>query len=104
MKRMSEVDAVARATQKTYCAHIGNHAWCAMGENVYEAVKEVLRARQTENTVWLGDHDEFVNELLRNAPDSWDDDAAAEHIAVQYVRTLEKRVRTLGGTLERADE
>lgn len=36
--------------------------------------------------------DEFVNELLENAPDSWDDDVAAEAIAVDYVRHLEAEV------------
>lgn len=46
-------------------------------------------------------HQNFVNEILLNAPDSWDDDEAAEGIAVAYVRELEERVLALGGTLER---
>jgi hypothetical protein len=47
------------------------------------------------------EYDEFINELLRNAPESWDDDASAEHVAVEYVRALEERVTQLGGTLEK---
>jgi len=47
------------------------------------------------------DHQEFVNKILEQAPDSWDDDAAADHIAVEYVRELERRVLAAGGTLER---
>jgi hypothetical protein len=46
-------------------------------------------------------HQEFVDELLRNAPESWDDDDAAEAVAVSYVRALEERVQQLGGTTER---
>jgi hypothetical protein len=46
-------------------------------------------------------HQEFVNELLKNAPESWDDDAAAESVAVDYVRALEERVVALGGTTEK---
>jgi hypothetical protein len=47
------------------------------------------------------EHQDFVNEILLLAPDSWDDDAAAESIAVAYVRELERRVLALGGSLER---
>lgn len=46
-------------------------------------------------------HDDFVNDLLAHTPDSWDDDAAAESIALDYVRELERRVTERGGTLER---
>lgn len=56
---------------------------------------------------WLAesiDHQEFVNEILNGAPESWDDDAAAEGIAIDYVRELERRVLALGGTLEKWEE
>lgn len=49
------------------------------------------------------EHDDFVNEILLNAPDSWDDDAAAEAIAIDYVRKLEERLQYLGSTLEKYD-
>lgn len=58
---------------------------------------------------WLGrtpdeaeaEHTDFVNQILLATPDSWDDDAAATHIAVEYVRELERRVLAGGGSLER---
>lgn len=40
-------------------------------------------------------------EVLKNAPGSWDQDAAAPAIAIEYVRELERRVRVAGGSLER---
>jgi hypothetical protein len=46
-------------------------------------------------------HQQFVDDLLLNTPDSWDGDEGAEYIAVEYVRELERRVLKLGGTLER---
>jgi hypothetical protein len=49
------------------------------------------------------EHDEFVNQLLLNAPDSWDDDSTAEQIALAYVRKLEERLQYLGSTLEKWD-
>lgn len=50
------------------------------------------------------EHQEFVNQLLSNTPESWDGDEAAEWIATEYVRELERRVVALGGTLERWTE
>lgn len=41
-------------------------------------------------TTYFGDHDEFVNELLSQAPEDWDGDEAMEGIALDYVRRLEK--------------
>lgn len=49
------------------------------------------------------EHDNFVNEILQNSPDSWDDDVAAEAIAIEYVRKLEARLAYLGSTLEKYD-
>lgn len=50
------------------------------------------------------EHDEFVNEILRNAPDSWDDDDTPEAIAVAYVHELERRLTALGVSREREAE
>lgn len=48
-------------------------------------------------------HDEYdaIDDILSGAPESWDCDEAAESIAVDYVRELERRVLASGGTLER---
>lgn len=35
------------------------------------------------------DYDEWLNELLVNTPDSYDDDASAESIVTDYVRDIE---------------
>ena len=43
------------------------------------------------------EHDDFLEELLKNIGDEWDGDEAAESIAVSYVRHLEDEVRRLGG-------
>lgn len=40
--------------------------------------------------------DWFVNEILKGAPESWDDDAPAEHTAITYVRELERRLDAAG--------
>jgi hypothetical protein len=56
-----------------------------------------------ESEPWWAEpnHQEFVNDLLSDAPESWGDDVAAEAIALAYVRELERRVVALGGSLER---
>lgn len=46
-------------------------------------------------------YDDWCNDLLRNAPESWDDDVAQESIITSYVHELERRILALGGTLER---
>lgn len=46
-------------------------------------------------TAFTGDHDEFVNELLLNTPESYDGDDAAEAIAVRYVHDLEDAIRKI---------
>lgn len=48
---------------------------------------------------WRVIHTDFVNEILKNAPSEWDDDVAAEVIAVNYVRHLESEISRLGGRL-----
>jgi hypothetical protein len=40
-------------------------------------------------TAFMGDHDAFVNELLENTPNIYDDDVAAEAIVIKYLRDLE---------------
>lgn len=57
-------------------------------------------------TEWWAEpnHQEFINELLTNTPESWDYDAAAEGIVIDYLHELERRVKVLGGTLERFED
>jgi hypothetical protein len=44
------------------------------------------------------DGDEFVNEILKNAPQEWEaSEGAAESIAIDYVRALEARLVAFGG-------
>lgn len=45
------------------------------------------------------EHQDFVNEVMENAPDEWDDDVAMEAIAIKYVRYLESEVLRRGGRL-----
>jgi hypothetical protein len=49
---------------------------------------------------------DFLNELMTNSDDSWDDDEAdddeaMEAIAIAYVRHLEAQVKELGGCARR---
>jgi hypothetical protein len=39
----------------------------------------------------------FADEILTNAPESWDGEDSAESIAKNYVHALEQRVIALGG-------
>lgn len=41
------------------------------------------------------------NEIMNGAPESWDGDDSIDHITIQYVRTIERRLISLGGSLER---
>lgn len=59
-----------------------------------ESVRSQLR--QAEESA-----DEFVNAILDKAPEEWDDDAAAESIAVDFVEHLIGEVQRLGGCLKR---
>lgn len=55
-------------------------------------------------TPWDDDgdgYDDWVNDLMKNTPDSWDDDASAEQIVTGYVHEIERRLLALGGSLER---
>lgn len=49
------------------------------------------------------EHDQFMQDLMLNAPESWDGEESIETIALAYVRKLEQRLAYLGSTLERFD-
>lgn len=44
---------------------------------------------------------EYTNDLLEHAPDSWDNDVAAEAIALDFVAHLVREVQRLGGCLKK---
>ncbi len=46
-------------------------------------------------------HDDLIGKLMQNMPESWDADVSPEVICVDYVRELETRLMTAGGSLER---
>lgn len=48
--------------------------------------------------------DYVIGAVQGGMPESWDGDAAAESLIVDYVRELERRVLALGGSLERVPE
>ena len=59
--------------------------------------------------MWKDDiegYDDWLNELLRDTPESWDGDSSAEQIVLEYVRHLEHLVTTAYGNegLERWHE
>lgn len=49
-------------------------------------------------------HDDLIDMLMRDMPDSWDGDEGAETLVVQYVREIERRLTAAGGSLERWTE
>jgi hypothetical protein len=46
-------------------------------------------------------HQDFVNDVLHNAPESWDGDESAESLAIAYVRALERRLDAANVSRER---
>lgn len=47
-------------------------------------------------------HDDLIEELQRNIPQEWEaSEGSAESIVVDYVREIERRVKALGGDLQR---
>jgi hypothetical protein len=50
---------------------------------------------------YIYNHSHFLEELFEGVDESWDGDEAAESIAIDYVRELERRVVALGGSMER---
>lgn len=58
-----------------------------------DSVRQQLR--QAEESA-----DEFVNAILDQAPEEWDDDAGAESIALDFVGHLIAEVKRLGGCLK----
>lgn len=65
-------------------------AW-AKSQGTVKAWKAAVTAAAAAQPAQLADgyHDEFVNDILLNAPESYDGDDAAEVYAVRYVRDLE---------------
>lgn len=49
-------------------------------------------------------HDDFIDDLMLQMPDSWDGDEGAETLVVQYVREIERRLIAAGGSLARWPE
>lgn len=53
---------------------------------------------------WDGDeagYDDWLDDLMKNIPDSWDGEDGAESIVMAYLHELESRVLALGGSLEK---
>jgi hypothetical protein len=93
--QLAELLEVIR-TGKVYLSVYGNHPPVYVGtalefghpDEPTEVAKQLEQAREAE--VWFHPEiNEFVNDLLENAPGEYDDDAAASAIAVKYVRDLE---------------
>ncbi len=53
---------------------------------------------------WQKIHEDMVQELMTNMPESWDGDESAEALVIEYVHQLEIRLDELGGSLERYPE
>ncbi|HEY6115954.1 MAG TPA: hypothetical protein VI172_08350 [Candidatus Dormibacteraeota bacterium] len=45
--------------------------------------------------------DDLIDRLMSGMPESWDGDGSPESAVVEYVRELERRVKALGGNLEK---
>lgn len=71
--------------------------------NFYHTVTNIAAERDRARTSARqqeADHDDFVNAILDNAPDAWDDDEAGAAIALRYVQHLETEVERLGGCMK----
>lgn len=51
--------------------------------------------------IWLND---YLNDLVENTCDCWDEDSDGFTIALLYLRHLEREVVRLGGTVHKFDE
>lgn len=50
------------------------------------------------------DLDELIEQLMRNIPQSWESgEGSAESIVINYLREIEQRLLSLGGSLEHWD-
>lgn len=66
--------------------------------NTYSNTSQLVNGLSAPNLGWL-DREQWVNDLMDQAPDAWDGDEAMESIALDYVHHLELEVRRLGGCL-----
>jgi len=57
--------------------------------------------READGRRWKASEEDFTNGVLLDAPESWDGDDAAEHIALSYVATLEARCDEAGISREK---
>jgi hypothetical protein len=70
-----------------FCQRVGNHDVCSVGREAGDVAGRAV-AR-------------FAGALLAGAPGSWGGAGNDERVALEYVAVLERRVRELGGSLER---
>lgn len=74
----------------------------AMPEPQVQKIKAYI-----EQQVRKGVHEEeqhsigTLNEILKNAPEDWDDDTSQDAIAIAYVHEIEDRLLARGGSLEK---
>lgn len=61
-------------------------------------------ATSADGTCAGPEFDEFVNAIQIGIPESWDDDTSGESICLDYIRTIERRIVALGGSLEKYPE
>jgi hypothetical protein len=50
---------------------------------------------------WQKLHEELLEEVMREMPESWDGDDAGETIVVNFVKTIVRRLKERGGSAER---
>lgn len=56
---------------------------------------------EVDNRRWREHEVDWTNGVLIDAPESWDGEEAAEHIALSYVATLEARMDAAGISREK---
>jgi hypothetical protein len=100
---LARVGTDAQLWARAFVEHFGGDEGTMIGwfANALEVGREAGRSRAIERHYLVID---TVNKILERAPQSWDDDTAADHIAVQYVRELERRLDAAGITRERCAE
>lgn len=54
---------------------------------------------------WQKIHDDLIEALMAEMPDTWDGDDSAEYLVTQFVKTIVRRLKQRGGSTQRwADE